>query len=829
MKMYLKRALSLILAVVMAMSLLPLNVLAATVMDTEEGAGRAETPIQDGSDAVARTSGRTLVGGDERPEVPGGGDESGDLNWDDVTLEFTIDAKGNYTVVATSERGKGQSLGAWALLVAPDISQNTSEATASKLYEATTLNSDLATKGQMESLVERINLPKSSYDIRSDSTGSFGADGKYTISGTVLGFQDLKDALTGGYYLPDGSRVDGTAVDGVTNIKFVAYLVTKGSSNPGITEAEATMRGEGGKLVAPTEVTVHYNDSGIVSVEPVGGTATEDGTNLQITLENTNATDATLITVDKQGGPLEALSVELSDVEIGDIVGSDSGQADIPISVLWEEGASSGYYSGTTTLTFTYYYVGSEQEPVNVLVHFIFDGGWSDGEINMTVPEGSIPEWSDEVVLTWNGASGLTLDPTSFQITDPTVSNESAEPLYDVMVEEEAWDAAVGDPLSVNSGDKVTIKFAMNPNLTAEDGRPTVYRSTVDVYVSDDNTPATYYYQIPVTITVLPKGAPEPDKGTVRVNVKGNSEGGTNLPITGTVTLVQEGSSGSVPSVELHESDNGTMTDVAHGTYKLYLDGKDTGCTVEVNGDTATGTIVLYGLTVTNGTGGTADFEVADPLNKAYGASGNYFIQGAEVNITAKASSDYEFDRWVAGAHAPTYKLGSSETDANATVVMDGQTEVEATFKSTGWTAKVTTKHGEGPTNPGGKVELRKSGEASRIELTESDPSTKPGVFDKCEEELDPGTEYEVWVNGFKTKKTVTKDLPDVEIGLRKVTVEIAPTEAAAPETGNTAYLQFGDEVTGTQTMLYIPNAADIESGPHIAFKATVGSGGLRG
>ena len=149
----------------------------------------------------------------------------------------------------------------------------------------------------------------------------------------------------------------------------------------------------------------------------------------------------------------------------------------------------------------------------------------------------------------------------------------------------------------------------------------------------------------------------------------------------------------------------------------------------------------------------------------------------------------------------------------------------------------ITAHSGDGQVDPGGKVVLKEkvSGSYGSTTATPELETTSDGkgTFTIESSKLTPGTDYEIWVNGFKyqgagsTPPTVSTETTDsINVPLYKIQLATMPVDAGE----NKVYVQLGeegDEFTSTATFVYVPEGADTrhEEGTHIIFKADVASG----
>lgn len=256
MKHSMKRALSLLLAVIMTLGLLPTSAFAAR-WDEET----PETPVTD--DRVVDTQ-RKEDG--EQPENPDGPDNPVDPDWTEWKIEVTkLDSStGEYEVKVTTQGGVGanQSSGDVGFAFLPDLKGLPNAKTPSEMITAGELQGNVQ-QNMVDALVST-RLPEGARHTNS-ATFTMGADGTAVISGKL----DVNTLNALGTVYDSAGNVYDTG----KGIPMIAVLVTQGDST-GFAEATTTF---GGGLADSVWVVNLSKDS---VQQLVGGELVDDENNI---------------------------------------------------------------------------------------------------------------------------------------------------------------------------------------------------------------------------------------------------------------------------------------------------------------------------------------------------------------------------------------------------------------------------------------------------------------------------------------------------------------------------------------------------------------------
>lgn len=243
MKHLCKKGLSLFLAILMVVSMLPVDALAAAFISTDEDQpARREEPVLDRGDPIVDTlSGRTSRVDSDRDanvEIPDVGDEGEDGDepahplWVDLPLDFEIDQSGNYTVkVLPNAKSGGGGSGNNAYVVLLDRAGP--GGVAPGVAVGPLISADTNNVGLMTSAVGGVKLPSGLYDIGGDQTFTFALDGSYNgevLTGNLGSFDE---------FLAAAQEIDSTVT---TEIPLRIILVTQAGDSAGVSQMTYTWK-----------------------------------------------------------------------------------------------------------------------------------------------------------------------------------------------------------------------------------------------------------------------------------------------------------------------------------------------------------------------------------------------------------------------------------------------------------------------------------------------------------------------------------------------------------------------------------------------------------
>lgn len=388
MKHSMKRALSLVLAVIMTLGLLPTPAFAAR-WDEET----PETPVTD--DRVVDTQ-RKEDG--EQPENPDGPDDPIDPDWAHWEIEITkLDAEtGEFEVTVTAKNSEGENDSAqnYGFVILPDV-RNADQAgsqTPSQIYTATTGNmittTDTTTAALQSKLAATAMLRgggawNNFAYFKQQSDGDLATSGgTATITGRLPNAQALLTTLKAGNFVDK----DGNAVDSV--IPMYAILVTQGGGNG---KAASKIVSYGGGLADSVWV-VNLNTSEVKQQE--GGALVDvDGASysaisraVKIPLVNTSTTEYTIPfdgTSGLPGDPTEWVSTSdpCTITGTGATYTSAGSAGELPFTLANTD-------PQTITFQVPYYTAdGNKVDTITVTVHVLKDN-LSGTPIRFTITEG---------------------------------------------------------------------------------------------------------------------------------------------------------------------------------------------------------------------------------------------------------------------------------------------------------------------------------------------------------------------------------------------------------------------------------------------------------
>lgn len=130
-------------------------------------------------------------------------------------------------------------------------------------------------------------------------------------------------------------------------------------------------------------------------------------------------------------------------------------------------------------------------------------------------------------------------------------------------------------------------------------------------------------------------------------------------------------------------------------------------------------------------------------------------------------------------------------------------------------------------TDPAGKVVLKPEGSTTATAATVTAERTSVGTFTADTSTLDPGATYEVWVNGFKTKQTVTEESSTVDITLYEIKFNKVIKNGGGVTENNKAVIKIEGVFDDGVESVYLPDGANNESGdgPKVELLATADDG----
>lgn len=395
MKKHLKRVLSMILAMVMVMGMLPMNVFAVEMLDGADDVGQAEVPVLEPGD-IAGLQGDVSFDGEEQPEIPPDpSNDPGDLTWTNTGISsITINEDGSWEVkIATDTKVATTTTGTWVLALVPEATANGKTTTPSQLWAAGGIGS---TRDNETSMTNAIN----------GATGLVRDDHFIVVSGNIVTVTE-DPVGSGQYYFV--IRSDSSEI-----------TTTKNRTLPTVNELVTALG-----VAAPVEMRAFFyckgSDTKVVSDVTDYG---EPSKGLPHTVYVLNKTQGTLIYV---GGTLEGADwapdgVAPGDVLVGDgAVGTGYGTWDgvgsltIPVYNVTGETVNLSYTGatfpdsttlnslssqmvdgGTGTASFT---VGADSGTINVPITGTGTDNMYTGSITVYVDNGMIPVTADPIDL----------------------------------------------------------------------------------------------------------------------------------------------------------------------------------------------------------------------------------------------------------------------------------------------------------------------------------------------------------------------------------------------------------------------------------------------
>lgn len=578
MKHQLKRALALALAVLMTCSVLPMEAMAARIVDDEA----QETPVLDRNDPVADTQGRYDDEIGETPIDPIDPDPLPvDPEWTDNTgMNITINPDGTWSVTVTTSDATAQ-VGNWALAFVPDYAVGEGTLSPSALWNngsGTVINSSGSTVSGAEDLktifsTANTGIATEHMLIVGETNGVQGAiDNTFTF--TSVDYGGLPDIDTLLANLP----ASGTAV----NMRVFFYA--QASNNNKVISKVEEYRQAGPKLPSPiyalnianaaapsveristdgkdASYTRDTNTSGDIVI-PLPNIGTEVA---QFFKDNDAAKDIMGITMSAtegiaaahhvdnpnswtatSGGADASLKLSLSSLAPGTIT------VKVPYYKPAEEEDGNPTYINTATITIQVV-SGANKIFANPLNFTVYEGEGSTEPQVLTFQSKGY-RWSasklTQVTLThvyWQAATPAMTKPTYMTVTDngAKVRTKGATATSDVSRDLiEYFSATVNSTIDnqweVSKQGHTEVSISGEHGLTADNSgsspQPKVYDNIeflVKVSAKADGVSSALNFstdttaiKVPVTITVLPKEAP-PEKFTYDYELTYDLNGGT--------------------------------------------------------------------------------------------------------------------------------------------------------------------------------------------------------------------------------------------------------------------------------------------------------------
>ena len=415
MKHLFKKGLSLFLAVLMVVSMLPMDALAvAFVSNDEDVPSRREEAVLDVGDSMVDTlSGQSSRDDREAVETPDPGDgedEPAKPSWTNLPLELEIDQDGNYTIKVTANgvTGSGGS-GNNAFAIMLDKAASGGVAPGSL-----PVGSGHANASALSGVVAATKLPNALFDVGGDVTFTFAADGSYNgevLQGTLGSFQD---------FLTEAQKID-PSLSGEIPLRVILVTQAGSPSSPaGVSQATFTWK-------AGKDAVLKADSLNGGTQTEYGGVVPGDGF-IQLTQGNTTAVtfgvypdnviqDATITITDVvytglsqenitmswpegTGGALWPSGMDASDAEAG----WNELKMELDKYNAWSH--PSGLIEGTVTITYVVDGIAGTKA-LEIPVRTKVTGPLTGTKITVTVPQGGTATGGSTTVTSAEGnASG---------------------------------------------------------------------------------------------------------------------------------------------------------------------------------------------------------------------------------------------------------------------------------------------------------------------------------------------------------------------------------------------------------------------------------------
>ena len=827
MKHLFKRGLSLLLAALMVVSMLPVSALAdysASGGQTYDLGADADPDVFTPIDAEEPSDDESS----ELPVVPGGGDDVGE-SWNTTGVTATISADGSWTVTITTSgvESAATPAGEWCVLLIP----NATDGDPSHVLPCT-LDEDTINDGQIDSrsaletyVVNKTGLKSTDYVlVNGNGTLKTSGDqndfvistdnelGRDHLFPTISTLQDsYPDCVKSGQIevlvvavcmsADPGTHVRFTKITygeppAQSGIPSTVYLLNKTTNT--LTFVSGTLNGaawtpdlsipNGSVLVGPGAVTGDHGtwDGASTLKIPLYN---KTGERISINVDDTKSksslisSSTTLNSIDGKSSGDRQFTDPQFNIELN--INDAAGTIVIPIHAIGYEDLdrpSGATYDATITIQVVSGGLGMAIKPIIFDVQEGFDEAPSavvqvehvydnSGEIEwatVVYNASFAPEPSLETTATWNwplhGGTSLKefMTVTRYPAAECATAKNSAGTISTVK------DVMATNPDTNKGPHKYNPEGGLKGvsdqylNYVTADGKTILTLdsdSTGSHWEAVDGAITTYHYDITVQ-PLMVRGRESTD--TSVTNINGNNR--AKIPVT----------------VIVHPAP--TAPEKVDVTYDY---GDKGGSTVK-NDDATVG-------------------------------------EEYTINEPDPTWSGYKFLGWkvTAGADTSLEHLHQNDkvTGITGDVTLTAQWELVAAAEVTIRTVYDDDPASGGdavPTAPGGDVVLKPESGAE-IKLSSS---TDNGVYTVKTSELTDG-EYTVWVNGFKTGKTVSNSTGStVDVKLVKIYTEVN----TASET-NHAYIEIGGSITESATSIYVPSGANNEhsDGAQISLQAVPG------
>ncbi|MCM1296083.1 MAG: InlB B-repeat-containing protein, partial [Muribaculaceae bacterium] len=233
MKHLFKKGLSLLLAVLMVTSMLPMSAFAVAFTGGEDSIGRREEAVIDKSDPIVDTfAGMTSRGDDDarrpqdRPEIPDIGDEDDkpvDPSWTNEAVTATINNDGSWEVKVSTTATTGTT-GNWVLALIPDAKVNGGGMTPSEMWGAGSITENQDSENGMST-----RLTNGTGQVR-DTHYIVVSGNDITVSGGVFTISSSSSEITTTRrrVLPDSADI-AEALGVETPISIMVFFYCQGS------------------------------------------------------------------------------------------------------------------------------------------------------------------------------------------------------------------------------------------------------------------------------------------------------------------------------------------------------------------------------------------------------------------------------------------------------------------------------------------------------------------------------------------------------------------------------------------------------------------------